>query len=92
MIFLLLLQDLEFGLLGREVGLRDADRRSLRLKRLLIDGTLLLGHPPFRHQRLVAPPRHVGELGIGLRLLQGCLRWLVRWKNWQRCLPRQFNC
>jgi dTDP-4-amino-4,6-dideoxygalactose transaminase len=46
----------------------------LRLERLLINATLLLGDPALLDQWLVAPPRYVGELRISLRLLQSGLR------------------
>jgi hypothetical protein len=74
LVVLLLLENLELGLLGREILLCDTHSRLLRLKRLLIDATLLLGDPAFLDQWLVAAPGYVGELGISLRLLQGGLR------------------
>ncbi len=70
LIDLLLVQHPQLRLLRRDIRLRDLDRSVPALKAQPIGIALLRRDPAFLHQRLIAVPGDLGEIAVGLCLLQ----------------------
>ncbi len=74
LIVLLLVQHLKLRFLLLDVGLSHRDRRVLCGESQPVGIALLRCDPALIDQRLVTPPRHGGEVAIGLGLLQCCFQ------------------
>jgi len=66
----LLVQHPQLRLLGDDVGGRDPHRSFARLQGQAVGVALLLGRPALLHQLAVAVPGHLGEVAVGLCLLE----------------------